>query len=116
MAHVPGLLKRVFKDRLAPIVAGAEIQFIRAIPPFAKIKMTTQVIAWDEKYLYIEQNFYHRHQLCSRAILRGALYHRGKPLPMQVILDLAGESDLSSPALPAYVQAWKAMLDAKKRL
>jgi acyl-CoA thioesterase FadM len=47
-----GLLRIVVKNRWKPVLAAAEINFIRSLAPFEKFDMVTRVVTWDDKYIY----------------------------------------------------------------
>src|SRR5262245_66654305 len=52
-----GLLGLVMKKRWMPVLAAAEINFIRQIGPFQKFDLVTRLVTWDDKYAYMEQRF-----------------------------------------------------------
>ena len=49
-----GLLKVMVCEKWMPVLAAAEINFIRSIEPFQKFELVTRLVSWDEKYFYID--------------------------------------------------------------
>jgi len=52
-----GLLRTMIDRRWMPVIAAAEINFVRSLAPFQKFELVTSVTTWDDKYVYIEQKF-----------------------------------------------------------
>ncbi|HEV7802848.1 MAG TPA: thioesterase family protein, partial [Burkholderiales bacterium] len=46
-----GLLRLVVKNRWKPVLAAAEINFIRSLAPLQKFELVTRVVTWDDKYV-----------------------------------------------------------------
>ncbi len=82
-----------------------------------RVEITTRVLGWDERVVYLEQVFTRRGERCARGIVAGRFLTRGTgervPAPRVVEL-LAGEA-LASPQVPADVLAWARALDVAHR-
>lgn len=54
-----------------PVVASAKITFRRSINVFQTFELTTQVIGWDEKWLYIEHRMERGGKVMAQAFVKG---------------------------------------------
>lgn len=109
-----GLLRVVIKRRWAPVLAAAEINFIRALPPFARFELVTRVLTWDDKYFYIEQRFERNGTLHAAAFVRGVFLRGRTRIPTaQVVAAL--DPDLKAPPMPPALRHWKDMGELKKQ-
>ena len=108
-----GILKTVYGKKWLPVVTSAELSFFKEIKPFHKFSLHSRVIAWDEKYWYIAQQFKSGDKLHATAMVRGVFVKNRKIIPFQDIVNLIDEKILA-PIEPKTVTAWKALLEAKK--
>jgi acyl-CoA thioesterase FadM len=109
-----GLLGILFKRRWAPVLAAAEINFIRALPPLARFHLVSRVVTWDEKYFYMEQRFERGGTLHAVAYVKGVFLKGRARIPTaQVVAAL--DPSLSAPPMPAVLRHWGEMTELKKR-
>jgi acyl-CoA thioesterase FadM len=108
-----GIMKQVFKKKWLPIVTSVEVSFLKEVKPFQRFYLHSRLIAWDEKFWYIEQEFKSEEKLHAVAMVRGLFIKDRKKIPFQDIVDLIDNS-ISAPDEPQTVTAWKALLAAKK--
>jgi acyl-CoA thioesterase FadM len=109
-----GLLGILFKRRWAPVLAAAEINFIRALPPLARFELVSRVVTWDEKYFYMEQRFERAGVLHAVAFVRGVFLKGRNRIPTaQVVAAL--DPALRAPPMPAALRHWKDMGELKKQ-
>src|SRR6185503_8093152 len=66
-----GLLSVVVSKRWRPMLAAAEIVFIRQLAPFQKFDLVTRIVTWDDKYAYMEHRFEAGGVLCTHAFVKG---------------------------------------------
>ena len=97
-----------------PVLAGVEINYIRPINPLQKFDLVTRLLAWDEKYFYIEQCFKVDRRLCASALVKGVFLAGGKRVDNAEILQ-AVAPDFAPPAIPAMIQHWNKLIDLKKQ-
>ena len=101
-----GLGKVILKERWSPIVASQTIRYRRALGPFQKFVLETQVIGWDEKFFYLQQNFIANGEVAARATIKGLfLKASGEKVRPEEVLGLVGE-DKESLLLPRWVSQW----------
>lgn len=82
-----------------PIMGGCTVTFRRSVMPFERFTITTRVMAWDEKWFYVE-HLVHRHDgsLAASGIMRTLLRGRGASIPTKDVLALMGIADMQSPS------------------
>ncbi len=97
-----------------PVLAGVEINYIRPINPLQKFDLVTRLLAWDEKYFYIEQRFLVDRRLCANALVKGVFLAGGKRVDNAEVLQ-AVAPDFVPPAIPAMIQHWNKLTDLKKQ-
>lgn len=100
-----GLMKPAYKKRWLPVLGGAQIYFIRSLKPFQKFKLTTQVVYWDEKWIYLEQQFYYKDKLMASAYVKALFLCKGHKIHPQEVLDEI-EHDLVCPQPPKKLLQW----------
>ena len=108
-----GLLRLMLKRRWNPVLAAAEINYLRPLAPFARFELVSRVATWDEKYFYMEQRFERHGTLHAVAYVKGVfLKGRTRVATAQVVAAL--DPRLSAPPMPAALRHWKDMTELKK--
>lgn len=107
------LLKLIYQQRWAPVIAAAEISFIKALAPLQRFKLISRVVGWDESYIYMEQRFETDKGLAAVALVKGTFIINGKKCDMQSLMNKV-EPGIVSPELPAAIEHWKYLTEAKK--
>ncbi len=107
------LLGPLLRRRWLPVLNATEITFIRPLPPLRRFDITTRIVTWDEKYLYLEQHFETPGTLHAVSLARAAFLHRGELVPPSAVAALAGH-DGESPPCSAIVNGWQSLLGDKK--
>ncbi len=108
-----GLLREAWRQRWMPVLAAAEITYIRSLKPFARFDLVTRLLTWDDKYIYLEQSFECGGQLCAQAYVKGVFLHKGARVPNAKVLQAIGYAEAPPPMSEA-LQHWAA-LSASKR-
>lgn len=102
MAAKCGILKSIFKNKMQIVAAGVNIMYRKPIPPLAIFKLHTKVLCWDDKWLYMEQDFEHNKKIAARAIIRVGITKKGLLKP-QFVFNKLGKQSLS-PEIPKYLK------------
>jgi acyl-CoA thioesterase FadM len=101
-----GSMRRVLRDGLVPVVAGQHIRYRRPIRRLQTFELSTRVAYWDDKDVWIEQDFLRGEQAMARGVVRLRLpAGRKTRSPIEVMRDVWGEE---SPPHPAWLQAARA--------
>jgi acyl-CoA thioesterase FadM len=99
-----GLMRAVLRNRWFPVLATASIQFYRSLGPFQKFQLTTQVLYWDEKWLYLAQGFHYQGKVYASAIVK-AVFKKGKQtIPVRDLFAFLGE-EFYLPEMPKEISA-----------
>jgi acyl-CoA thioesterase FadM len=109
-----GLLPIIFRNRWMPVLAAAEINFIRPLKPLQKFDLVTRVVTWDEKYVYIEQLFEARGELCAHAFVRGLFLGPAGRVGNATVLAQLGYHG-APPEMPEELRMWVELGSAKKQ-
>lgn len=107
-----GLLAPVMRRRWTPVVGAATMRFRRSLDPFQRYDLRTRLLGWDDRALYIGQTFERGGEACATGAVRAVLLGRDGRVAPQAVVDLVA-SGLASPPLPAWVDLWRAALDAQ---
>lgn len=100
-----GLMRSIIRHRWMPVLGGAVIRYHRSLRPFQVYTLTTRIVGWDAKWLYIEQTFDVDGKRAATGIVKGLIRAKDRSVPTAEVLHEVG-LDLPSPALPPHVQAW----------
>lgn len=101
-----GLLPLMRANKWYPVLGNCMIRFRRPLQPFEKFKLTTRIIGWDEKWVYLVQRFDNaKGQPAALALVRGLFGSpAGSVPPPQVMQALKDRTP--SPDLPEWVKNW----------
>ncbi len=100
-----------------PVVAASTMRYKRSLRLGDKVTLTTRVLGWDERVVFLEQAFTCRGELYAKGYVAGRfLGPHGARVPAPDVVALMAEgAPLSSPALPDEVAAWARALDIAHR-
>jgi acyl-CoA thioesterase FadM len=107
-----GLLKMMMREKSVPVLGSAKIRYRLPLLPFQAFDLKTRIIAWDEKWVYIEQKFViasgeKKNALAAIAVLKGSFYSNKTKttVPTAELLHLINH-DEPSPEMPDYLVKW----------
>lgn len=116
-----GAFKLFTKHGWASVLSSQSITYIREIKPFSRVDVSSRLIHFDNKYVYIEHNFYVGDTLHAKAIARVAFLKRRKVHTLNAFLhdrhSLLGLPEVVLPETdtpPNTVAAKIALLNAKR--
>ena len=109
-----GLLSAILREKWMPVLAAAEITFVRALAPLQQFDLVTRLVSWDEKYFYLEQKFESRGQLCAHAFVKGVFLKSGRTVPNGELIAAIGYRD-AAPAMPEELRLWAELGNVKKQ-
>ena len=109
MARRMGLDQVLAQHRWGLTVAGNSLRYRRRVTLWTRLRQVTQVIGWDDRFIYIEQSFWRDgaegSECTAHMLLRSAIVSKGGIVaPAKMIAALG--ADMASPPLPEWVQAW----------
>lgn len=94
-----GLIPLLREKRCISVLGGATIQFLRPLAPFRRFTLRSRIVAWDEKWFYIEQTFESEGRVVAKGLVRGLIRAPGRSVPTSEVLGWLGLS-VASPPMP----------------
>lgn len=92
------------KNGWFPLVGSVKIDYRRMLTPFSKYDMTSRIIGWDDRWLFIEQQFILGDKIAAHAIFKTMIRSKqGLVTPTEVMK--ATGFNLVSPELSDEVKA-----------
>jgi acyl-CoA thioesterase FadM len=101
-----GLARVMWRHKLQAVIGGSMVRFRRPLRPFQRFSVHTRLLAWDERWLYIEQTLTSNGVVACSAQIKGAFVQKGKIMAPAALFALLGESP-DTPHLPEWVGQWK---------
>lgn len=110
-----GAFEAAKKHDWYPVVAASTMKYRRSLQPFERFEITSRMLGWDERCVYIEQVFTCKGSLCARGVVAGRFLDRkGNRIPAPDVI-AAYDPALTSPELPEDVASWARVLDVAPR-
>ena len=109
-----GLMGVILRRRWMPVLAAAEINFIRQLAPFQKFELVTRLVTWDDRYAYMEQRFESNGVLCAHAYVKGLFLDKGKRVSNAAVVAELGYTD-APPPFPEDLRLWDELGNVKKQ-
>lgn len=98
--------KLIRKKGWYPVVAAETMQFKKSLTVGQQFTVTTQVIAWTERAVYMEHTFKRGDKLIARALIDARFLSKsGGKVSTIELMSLLG-IDRESPLQPEYLQRW----------
>ncbi|WP_186059515.1 thioesterase family protein [Burkholderia gladioli] len=98
--------QRVNAQRWYPVVTLETIRFHRSLHLWERYDVTTRVIGWDEKHVFLEQGFIRGGTQVAIGVVRTRFLKRGGgTVPTRELLAWIGVTQ-PSPDLPEWVAQW----------
>ena len=107
-----GILTPAIRQRWAPLVGSVSITYRRSLGLFAPFTLSTRLLCWDEKWLYMEQVFKAEGGLSAIAWVKGLFRGANGNIPSRQTIDLVAPGFTSLP-VPETLQQWNALTREK---
>jgi len=108
-----GLGPAFLRNRWKPTLGGASIRFRKSLRPFQSFTLTTRMVCWDEKWLYLEQKFEAAENVYAAATVKGLFVGPRGPVPTAEVLEATGLGLDSSPPMPESIRRWNEALTGR---
>jgi YbgC/YbaW family acyl-CoA thioester hydrolase len=97
---------KIRKQGWYPVIAAETIRFKRSLTLGQHFTMTTHVLGWTERSIYLEQIFESDGQFVARAVIDARFLAKkgGVVIPAELLAVIG--IDEPSPELPEWVNAW----------
>ena len=100
-----GLAKLLHRNKWGLVVAGSTVRYRRRIRMFEKVTIYTQVVGYEERWVYIVQSMWVKGEPASSILLRTGVTSKGKVVPARDVIDALGIGEWN-PALHSWVKDW----------
>jgi acyl-CoA thioesterase FadM len=97
-----GLLGPVVKNLWMPVIGAAHIRFRKSLSPFQSFELRTRIVSWDEKWIYIEQNFVSKGERIASAHIKGLIKGRKSNVSTKHLLEKIGHFTPPSHPIPKF--------------
>lgn len=107
-----GLAKQLWSLKWKPVLGGATIRFRRSLTVGQRYGLWTQIVGWDDKWLYIEQQLKHNDTIIARAMVKAIFVDGKRSIPTAVLFRTFGivaEPVSLTPAVTAFTHMDNAM-------
>jgi len=108
-----GMTKNILKYKWKFVVNAQEITYIKEVAPFARFRVSSQILGWDDKYFYVEHRVTTKGTLNAIAHIRVAALQGRDVISMKDVMKTCG-FDIEPPPEVEAIKIWKQLLDHKK--
>ncbi len=105
LAFRSGLIKQLKKNRWGLAVAGSSVRFRRRVHLFDKVTMKTNVVGFDDRWIYIYQSMWVGDKATSSCLLRTCVTEKGSAVSTDRVLAALDASNWQ-PDVPQWVKEW----------
>lgn len=93
-----GLYGHAQRNGWKPLVGAVKAEYKKSLQLFEGVILETRILAWDEKWFYIEQTFKRGSGICARAVVRGLFRGPSGNVPTEEVLKVfPGEKPMPQP-------------------
>jgi acyl-CoA thioesterase FadM len=85
-----GAWKHIRANKLMPVLGGGSVRYRRAVPPFAKIDVSTRVAGVDDRWIYLEHKVSSGQTIYTAAVLKAAFIDGNGRVPTPRLLEMFG--------------------------
>lgn len=110
-----GMWKELRRRRWFPVVASATLRFRRALGPFQRYRLVTRVVAWDEKWCWIEQRFAVGETTYAVGRVKALFRGREGNVPTAALLAAAGYEGAPPRQMPEEIRLWREVEESERR-
>lgn len=81
-----GLARVMYEKKWGAVVGAVEMEFLEEIPLFSRFELTTRIVGWDGKWVYMEQRFERNGALLAIGRVQGVFRAKGRTVPTAEVL------------------------------
>lgn len=101
-----GLWRPMVREKWQAVIGGALVRYRRPLKPFQSFTLTSRMLCWDERWIYIEHRIESADGPACLTLVRAAFLKNGGIVPPQRVADQLGYAG-PIPAIPAWVEQWR---------
>ncbi len=98
------LHKLMIKQKWGAVATAINVVYLRPLNLFDNYTLRTKLIAWDDKWFYMEQKFVKDDFIVASAIVRATFIKSGKRLEPLKVLKAASPGMMTPPEFPQYLK------------
>ena len=102
-----GMWRLMWRHRWQAVLGGSLVRYRRPLRPFQRMELSSRLIGWDAKWLYIAHRIEADGAVACQAVVRAAFVSGEGIVEPAQLAKLLGYSD-ATPELPAWVASWQA--------
>ena len=92
-----------------PVVAAQWMDYYRSLAFFQKFTVETTVVCWDDKFVYMRQDFVSGGKKCASALVCARFLKKaGGGVDPDELIEAMGQTGIVSPPMLPEVAAWRA--------
>lgn len=101
-----GLWRPMLKNKWQAVIGGALVRYRRPLKPFQPFTLSTRLLFWDERWLYIEHRIEAAGVPACLTLVRGAFLRNGAIVPPAEVAALAGFTG-NAPEIQSWSEEWR---------
>ena len=102
-----GFWRELLRRRWFPVLGSAMLHFRRPLDPFQRYRLVTRLVAWDEKWIFVEQRFERGAHLHAVGRVKALFRGRQGQVSTAALLAAAGYADAPAMQLPGAIRLWQ---------
>lgn len=121
-----GLYKEMLRQNSIPVLASVQMRYRIPLKPFQRYKLVTSVIYWDEKWIYMRQDFVilkgkKAGAIAASGLLKGSFYNNKKreTVPTQDLINFFEDENGNipqPPVIPKVVEEWQDLENSHREI
>lgn len=101
------LWRKVRKQNWYPVVIAESMRFKRSLTLLQRFSIRTQVIAWNDKDIYLLQDFIYQQEIVAQGLIKARFLKKGGGTVIpQEVLELQAVPAAISKELPDWIKQW----------
>ena len=111
--RIGGLASYVIRNGYIPVLASASMRYRLPLLPFQKYTLTSRILCWDDKWVFMEHRFILRGgkkdgAVAAVGLVKGSFFSKKDraTTPTGDIMAAIGQN-LESPPFPDYIRQWQ---------
>lgn len=85
-----GFWKAARKRGWYPIVGSAKMDYRRPLTVFQKFEMTSRIVGWDERWVFVEQEIFSNGKICAHAMFKTMIRSKEGLVTPQEVMSATG--------------------------
>jgi len=101
-----GMFRAMRANGWSMAVAGNTTRYRRRVRMFHRVTITSRLLGWDHRFLYVEQAMWRRGEALNHILMRLAATDEDGIVPPEKLIVAMGHPEHPSPQMPHWVDEW----------